>query len=184
MSAQAAHASAGHRAGSGGGLAPRPSAQALLGPGHPLGRAIATTRLLVEQSLVVLSLAIASLAAAVAGVPGGPAAIAACVVVQTGLASALFVAAATRRERVLDLIAEGRDRLPLAAVQRERERLLDARHRIAPRRLARRAAPRRAAPAAYRPPLYAPRVLAAVAPISPEPLPSCGARRPRSQESR
>jgi hypothetical protein len=139
------------------------TAHALLGSGHPLVRVLATTRMLAEQSVVVLGLSVASVVAALAGVPGALAATAAAVVAQAGLAYALAIAAATRRERVLDLIAEGRDRLPLAAVQRERERLLDRRHRIAladsldglrsdaerPMRTAR--------------PLYAPRVLAAVA---------------------
>jgi hypothetical protein len=107
------------------------SARALLGPDHPLVRVLDTTRVVISQSLVVLAITAASVAAAMAGVPQAIAVTAGGVVAQVGLAGTLAILATTKRERLLDLIVEDRARLPLAALERERARLLDIRHRDA-----------------------------------------------------
>jgi len=80
---------------------------------------------IVCQSLVVATVLGVSLIAAARDAPWGPA-----VAVGAGLALAVLGVAALllrqrRRGQVLALIAAGRERLPLAPVERERRRLLD-----------------------------------------------------------
>jgi hypothetical protein len=107
------------------------SARALLGPDHPLVRVLDTTRVVIGQSLVVLAITAASVAAAVAGVSEAVAVTAGAVVAQVGLAGTLAILATTKREQLLELIVESRSSLPLAALERERDRLLDMGHRDA-----------------------------------------------------
>jgi hypothetical protein len=143
------------------------SARALLGPDHPLVRVLDTRRVLIDQSFVVLGVTVASAMAAVAGVSHAIVATAAAVVAQLGLAGTLAILTTTKRARLLDLLIEGRDRLPLGAVERERDRLLDIGHRTTLARsldgLRREAEHPRLRPPSTQP-LYAPRVIAAVAP--------------------
>jgi hypothetical protein len=107
------------------------STRALLGSDHPLVRVLDTRRAVIGQSLVVFAITAASVGAALAGVSEAIAVTAAAVVTQLALAGTLAILAATKREKLLDLIAEGRSRLPLAALERERDRLLDIGHRDA-----------------------------------------------------
>jgi hypothetical protein len=147
--------------------AAEPSAHALLGPDHPLVRVLDTTQLVIDHSFVVLGITAASVAAAVAGGSEAIAVIVGAVVAQLGLAGALAILAATKRARLHDLIIEGRDHLPLRALERERDRLLDNGHRAALARsldgLRREAERPILRPPSTRP-LYALRVIAAVAP--------------------
>jgi hypothetical protein len=143
------------------------SARALLGPDHPLVSVLDTTRVLTSQSLVVLAIIAASVAAAVAGVSEAIAVTAGAVVAQVGLAGTLAILATTKRAQVLDLLVEGRSRLPLTALECERDRLLDIGHRdVLARSLdtLRREAERPILRPPSTRPLYTPRVIAAVAP--------------------
>ena len=97
---------------------------ALLGAEHPLVRALDALDVLTRQTLAATgALAACALAAAAGATWARPAALgaAAVLVVLGALAAALLGEA---RRRALDLIVEGRERLPLAAVARERRRLL------------------------------------------------------------
>jgi hypothetical protein len=106
----------------------------LLGPDHPLARADSRFRLLRGQLAVTLALGLASLLAALRmGAPALHLAIGAAAVSGLLLGLALHARAGVR-ERALELIASGREELPLPAVESERERLSDRRYR---RRLAR-----------------------------------------------
>jgi hypothetical protein len=143
------------------------SARAQLGLDHPLVRVLDTMRFVAGQLLVVLAITAASLAAAVTGVSEAIAVAAAAVVTQVGLAGTLAILATTKRERLLDLIVEGRSGLPLAALERERDRLLDIGHRDALARsldTLRHEAERPILRPPSTQPLYTRRVVAAVAP--------------------
>jgi hypothetical protein len=106
----------------------------LLGPEHPLARAESRLRTLRAQLAVTVALGVASLLASLVlgsyalHLALGSAALSAV------LAGAALMARASLRERALELIANGREELPLPAVESERERLSDRRYR---RRLAR-----------------------------------------------
>jgi hypothetical protein len=102
------------------------SAAAVLGADHPLVRALDRLELLLKQSAAAGVLLFTVAVAAVAGVPDAAAFIVAAVVVQVALALGLLIVAAQRRERARDLIIDGRAGLPLAAVDRERQRLLSS----------------------------------------------------------
>jgi hypothetical protein len=107
---------------------------ALLGPDHPLARADARLHTVRAQLAVTVLLALAAL---VASTFLGAAALHLAVgaaVLAAALAAAELLARANLRERALELIAGGREELPLPAVESERERLSDRRYR---RRLAR-----------------------------------------------
>jgi hypothetical protein len=99
----------------------------LLGPDHPLVRAEVRMEGLCRQVTAVGVLLAALGVAAIAGAAVLPAVIAAGVVEATLLAR-LALGAGDRRGSVRDLIADGRADLPVAAVQRERARLVDAHH--------------------------------------------------------
>jgi hypothetical protein len=143
-------------------------ARDLLGVRHPLVHVVDDMRVMREQSIAVITLLAASVSALLAGVSQAFAAavLVAAVVVQCALTWRLVTRASAKRDHVLDLIAEGREDLPLRSVARERRRLLDHRHRI---RLARSLDELReeaATPVLRRPsglPLYRRRVVAAVA---------------------
>ena len=105
------------------------NASALLGAEHPLVRALDALAALTRQTLAVTgALAACALAAAAGATWARAAALGAAVVlvVLAALAAALLRQA---RRRALDLIAEGREWLPLAAVAHERRRLLRPRTR-------------------------------------------------------
>lgn len=147
--------------------AQRSAARALLGAEHPLVRVMDDMRVRLEQAMVLMSIIAASAAAALIGVADARAALAAAIVVEVALACAVAVLAAAKRDRVLDLIIEGRQDLPLAPVARGRQRLLDPRHRARLSRSLEALRHEAEHPVLRRPsdrPLYRRRVIAAVAP--------------------
>jgi hypothetical protein len=106
----------------------------LLGPEHPLARADSRLRTLRAQLAVTVALGFVSLVASpLLGSNALHLALGAGAV-STVLAGAMTMARASVRERALELIASGREELPLPAVESERDRLSDRRYR---RRLAR-----------------------------------------------
>jgi hypothetical protein len=106
----------------------------LLGPEHPLARADSRLRTLRAQLAVTVILGLVGLAASrLLGSPALHLALGAGVV-SVGLLIAVLLARASVRERALELIASGREELPLPVVESERHRLSDRGYR---RRLAR-----------------------------------------------
>jgi hypothetical protein len=106
---------------------------ALLGPDHPLARAEAYERLLRAQFAVTVVFGIA--AAALSPLLGRPAlhlSVGAAAVAGAFLVAAWF-ARLRLRERAFELIASGREELPLEAIECERSRLRDRgyRHKLA-----------------------------------------------------
>jgi hypothetical protein len=106
----------------------------LLGPEHPLARADARMRTLRTQLAVTVLLGLSSLLASL--LAGSPALhlAAGAGALSVVLFGAVLMARASLRERALELIASGREELPLPAVENERNRLSDHVYR---RRLAR-----------------------------------------------
>ena len=119
------------RTAAGGGAWQAPSA--VLGPDHPLTRAVDGLESVGRQSRVVGTVLVGSVIDAIQGVAWAAAAALSAVIVLFGLAIVAGVFAQRRRERALDLIIEGHETVSVAAVQRERERLHAARtqHRLA-----------------------------------------------------
>lgn len=101
------------------------SASELLGAEHPLTRALRRRAVRVEQSLVVIVVLAASTLALLDGLARALAFAVAAAVVTVALACGAAMASWSVRDRVLELIVDGRGDLPLAAVIRERRRLLD-----------------------------------------------------------
>jgi hypothetical protein len=83
----------------------------------------------VEQSAVVAAGLAATVAATAGDVHVGVAAVVACAATEAVLAISLATLLSDRRACVLDLIAQGRDALPIAVVQHERRRLMACSHR-------------------------------------------------------
>jgi hypothetical protein len=107
---------------------------ALLGTDHPLARADARLQTLRAQLVVTVLFGLASaLAALLLGATALHLA-AGAAAVSVALTGAALFARSSLRERALELIASGREELPLEAVKSERERLSDRGYR---RRLAR-----------------------------------------------
>ena len=114
-------------------LAPRPgsleglSAADLLGPDHPLVRAAETVSTATRQSIAIATVFAGSVVAASAGArPAVSIAVSAGIV----LAAVVLRAAASRQQqsdRAIDLILQGRETLPVTAIQRQRRRLIDPR---------------------------------------------------------
>jgi hypothetical protein len=143
------------------------AARALLGSQHPLVRVMDDIRAKVKQAMVLMSIIAASATAALAGVADARAALAAAMAVEVALACALAALAAAKRDHLLDIIVEGREHLPLPPVARERERLLDSRHRAQLSHSLEALRDEAEHPGLHRPsdrPLYRRRVIAAVAP--------------------
>ena len=106
----------------------------MLGPEHPLARADSRIRTRLAQLAVTVMLGLAMLASSpLLGSPALHLAVGAGVVSGLLFVGMLF-ARASQREQALELIASGREELPLPAVEHERSRLSDRRYR---RRLAR-----------------------------------------------
>jgi hypothetical protein len=119
-----------------------------------------------KQAMVLMSIIAASATAALAGVADARASLAAAIAVEIALGCALAGLAAAKRDHLLDLIIEGREHLPLAPVARERERLLDSRHRAQLSDSLEALRHDVEHPVLHRPsncPLYRPQVIAAVA---------------------
>jgi hypothetical protein len=103
----------------------RVDAHSVLGPHHPLARVTTQLSVAIEQSVavsVVLALAVVALIHDLA--IGAPLAVAAAAVLAALLARVGVLLAASNR-RALELIAQGRGALPVEAVARVRQRLLD-----------------------------------------------------------
>jgi hypothetical protein len=136
--------------------------EALLGHEHPLARTEVRLRRLRSQLVAVGALLAGSGVALLVRLGDTRALMLAAGVVLVWLCIALLAASAALRDRALDLIAEGRDALPLDAVRRQRRRLQDPRHARALarslehiRRESRPGARRRT----FGPPLYVPSVV-------------------------
>jgi hypothetical protein len=110
------------------------TASAVFGPDHSLTRAVDGLESVGRQSRVVAAVLVGSVIDVIQGVAWAAAAALSAVIVLFGLAIVAGVFAQRRRDRALDLIIEGHETVPVAAVQRARERLHAAR---AQRRLAR-----------------------------------------------
>lgn len=112
------------------GPAPRPTAAAILGPAHPLVRDLERLAVVVRQSLAVGVVLAASLCAAIGTTARAWALAMSSAVVLLALAAAAAVLRGRQRADALQLVREGRERLPVAAVEHERRRLEDARTRL------------------------------------------------------
>jgi hypothetical protein len=134
----------------------------LLGHEHPLARAEERMRTLQMQLAAVTLLLAGSGAALLVELGDTRALLLAAGFVLAWLGIRLLTTSASRRARALDLIADGRDALPLDAVRRQRERLTNPRRARALarsldqiRRESRIGARRRT----FGPPLYSPPVI-------------------------
>jgi hypothetical protein len=106
-----------------------PSAIEILGANHPLVRVVDLRRDMRRQSLATaVALAIGTVGFAFGTRWGLPLLIAAALI-QLVLAAGIALLAQLQHERALDLIIEGRDGLPLPALERERRRLQRPRRR-------------------------------------------------------
>lgn len=103
----------------------RQPAAAVLGADHPLARAADLLDATVRQTIAVWAVLGGSIAATCAGANWAPA-----ITVSAGTVGlGLIIVVASYRQRqndcALDLILQGRERLPVAAVQRQRRRLVE-----------------------------------------------------------
>ena len=112
-------------------LAPRPgsveglSAADLVGPDHPLVRAAETVSTATRQSIAIATVFAGSVVAVSAGDRS-----AVSIAVSAGIVlAAVVIRGATSRQqqsdRAIDLILQGRETLPVPAIQRQRRRLID-----------------------------------------------------------
>jgi hypothetical protein len=147
---------------------PRRSAGAVLGSDHPLARAIEARESVVRQLIAVAAVLAGGMIDLGEGVAWATMLVASAVVVLLGLAVIVAASMQRERDRALNLILEGRETVPVAAVQRQRRRLLDRRTRaILARNLAAmidQASNRRTGRACRVRPLFDVGVVAAVAP--------------------
>lgn len=102
---------------------------ALLGAEHPLVRALNALAVLTRQMLAVTGALAACAVAAVGGATWARAAVLAAAAVLVVLGAVAAAVLRQARRRALGLIVDGRERLPLAALERERRRLLKPRAR-------------------------------------------------------
>jgi hypothetical protein len=103
-------------------------ADALLGAGHPLVRVLQRRKLLLERSLIVAAILSASVVAFLDGVSAARALVLATAIVEAVLMCDAAILSCSKRDRVLDLIVQGRGDLPLPAIAGERRRLIDRGH--------------------------------------------------------
>jgi hypothetical protein len=101
----------------------------VLGPSHPLVETIETLAEARRQALTVVVILAASLAPASLGIPWAQTAALSAAAMICVLLTAVLTLRRQRRRQALELILEGRDELPVAAVEEERRRLLDPRSR-------------------------------------------------------
>ena len=100
------------------------ASSAVLGRVHPVTRALSLTRTVAKQLLVsIVMVPIGGLALA-ARVPDAADLFGAACLVTLVLSLALVITKGSVRDRVIELLAAGSDRIPLAVVQRERRRLI------------------------------------------------------------
>ena len=107
----------------------RQPAASVLGPSHPLVETIETLAEARRQVLAVGVILLITLPLARAGVPWAQTAALSAGAMICVLAAAALNLRCRRRRLALALIVEGREELPVGAVQEERRRLLDARGR-------------------------------------------------------
>ena len=107
----------------------RQSAAAVLGADHPLARAADLLDATIRQTIAVWAVLGGSIAATCARANWAPAIAVSAAIVGIGL---IIVGASYRQRQTdcaLDLILQGREKLPVAAVQHQRRRLIDPRTR-------------------------------------------------------
>jgi hypothetical protein len=145
-------------------LACRP-AREVLGAEHPLSRAVSALRAVTRHMLTIGALLSVGTVASVAGATWGEPLTAAAGAVLLTLAAAAGVLVATRGRHARALIEHGDEDLPIAAVRRQRQRLLDDDRRTHLARLLDRIARQSTEPWPPGPvrPLYDPRTIAATA---------------------
>jgi len=107
----------------------RPTPAAVLGPAHPLVRDCERLAVVTRQSIAVGLVLAASAGVAVAATARAWALAVSSAVVLLALAAVAAVLRARERADALQLILEGRERLPVDAVEHERRRLVDVRTR-------------------------------------------------------
>jgi hypothetical protein len=96
----------------------------LLGPTHPLTRAMRDSGAVTRQARAVAMLLAASVTAALSGLTWAWAGVVGAVLVMAGLGVASLAVRVRARWAAREVIADGGERLPLAPIERERERLL------------------------------------------------------------
>jgi hypothetical protein len=96
----------------------------LLGPTHPLTRAMRDSGAVRHQARAVAMVLVAALTAALNGLAWAWAGAAGSVAVLAGLGAAALLVRVRARWAAREVIADGGERLPLAPVERERARLL------------------------------------------------------------
>lgn len=97
---------------------------AVLGAEHPLARVIATQASVGRQSIAVAAAFAGSLIARSEGDAWATAMTLSAAIVLLGLGAVAITLGRRKRKRALDLILEGREYLPVAAVQHQRRRLV------------------------------------------------------------
>ena len=102
--------------------------EAVLGHEHPLARAEQRMRKVRRQLVAVVALLVGAAVVLLVRLGDTRGLLLAAGLVLAWLGISFVTASASRRDRALDLIAEGRDALPLDAVRRQRQRLLNPRH--------------------------------------------------------
>jgi hypothetical protein len=107
------------------------AASGLLGRDHALARALAVRRVLVKQSLLVAVVVFAGVLALIEHASAASSVLLGAVVVEATLACAVAISSCRTRDRVIELIVDGREDLPLLAIERERRRLLNPGNREA-----------------------------------------------------
>ena len=111
------------------GSAPPRAASAVLGSDHPLARATESLESVIRQLLAVAAVLVGSIIDLIAGRAWAVTLAASATIVLMGLAAIVAACKQSQRERALRLILDGRESVPVAAVQRQRQRLLDPRTR-------------------------------------------------------
>ena len=113
-------------------------ARQVLGPDHPLARAMDLVRTFEKQAGIVLVVIAASAAATAAALPVALTVVSAALVVELALVMALMLAREVRAERAWDVIIAGGEGVDVTEVAHERERLSDPGRRGTSRPLSRR----------------------------------------------
>jgi hypothetical protein len=108
-----------------------PTCCALLGPQHPLSRAVETLHRITDQALAVTAVLVGSLVGLAGGTGWALWMAVAAVVVLAVLALRAAMVEQQERLAALALIAAGHDTLPVEAVQRQRRKLVAERRRSA-----------------------------------------------------
>jgi hypothetical protein len=101
----------------------------VLGPSHPLVETIETLAEARRQALAVGAILVTSLALASVGIRWAQTAAVSAAAMLCVLAAAGLNSRCRLRRHALDLILEGREEIPVTAVEEQRRRLLDARCR-------------------------------------------------------